>query len=111
MRGAYNHVAPADALPEAAFAADAQMLSDAINGSKDLLEALKTGQGPDRFPWREPQGAAKGRPDSQNTEYMAHRVTLIQAREAMTDRLRVSRDPCPVCAIRADIGCQHRRVG
>lgn len=95
-----------------AFASDTQMLSDAVRGSIALLEALVTGQGPDHFPWREQVGAANwtANRDSQNTSFMAQRINLIQEREAFADRLRVSRDPCPVCGVRTDIGCKHRRV-
>lgn len=32
------------------------------------------------------------------------------AERARVDALRVSRDPCPLCAVRADVGCRHRRV-
>lgn len=105
MRQYRQHVAIQD------FASDGEMLSDAINGSKALLEALATGHGPDRFPWRERKGAANWTPDRQSmtSSYMVHRVNLIQEREAHAEGLRVSRDPCGVCGTRTDIGCEHRR--
>lgn len=95
-----------------AFDSDAEMLSDAINGSNALLAALESRRGPDRFPWRDRGGALNARPnpESMNTAFMVHRVSLIEMREAHADALRVARDPCPFCGIRTDIGCKHRRV-
>ena len=95
-----------------AFASDGEMLSDAINGSKALLAALESMQGPDRFLWRERAGNLNWKPNqqSQTTGMMVHRVSLIQEREAHADSLRVYREPCPVCGTRADIGCKHRRL-
>lgn len=45
-----------------------------------------------------------------NRQEQVYRVGLIEARERRADQLRVSRDPCPMCAVRADIGCSHRRA-
>ena len=95
-----------------AFSSDTQMAEDAFNGSTALLAALATGHGPDRFIWPQRPGAANwtANRESQTTGMMVHRVSLIQEREAHADSLRVYREPCPVCATRADIGCKHRRL-
>lgn len=37
---------------------------------------------------------------------IARRVEPTEA--ALEHRVRVDRDPCPNCAVRADIGCRHR---
>jgi hypothetical protein len=41
---------------------------------------------------------------------MERHVARIQERDRKADSLRVSRDPCPLCAVRGDIGCKHRRA-
>lgn len=109
-RGSNRQYKPAAALE--AFADDTRMLSDAINGSNALLDALASKRGLDRFPWREHSGPlnAKPNPQSGNAVTMVHRVSLIEVREAHADSLRVERDPCGFCGVRADIGCKHRRV-
>lgn len=93
-----------------AFASDAQMISDAIHGSKALLEAIVTGQGPDCFAWRDHSPNWKPDKYSMTSGFMVHRVNLIQEREARAESLRVNREPCGVCGTRTDIGCKHQRV-
>jgi hypothetical protein len=41
----------------------------------------------------------------------SHRVLAALAeKDRIAEQRRVSRDPCPLCAVRADIGCRHRRA-
>lgn len=84
---------------------DKQMRADFVNGSKLLLDALRTGHGPARFAWQHRGNKATWQP----TGSAAQRIDKIHERDEMAERLRVSRDPCPVCNTRGDIGCEHRR--
>lgn len=108
-RGGNRQYRPHEALE--AFAADTDMLADAINGSTALLAALAAKRGPDRFLWRERPGAPNWQANqkSMTSNFMVHRVSLIEAREAHAESLRVARDPCFRCGTRGDVGCQHRR--
>lgn len=62
--------------------------------------------------WRDigPSAAgAKRRYERMSTRQERH-VETHQSKYAFAETLRVSRDPCPFCAVRADIGCKHRRA-
>lgn len=37
-------------------------------------------------------------------------LAALKAERDRVERLRVTRDPCPLCAVRGDIGCKHRRA-
>jgi hypothetical protein len=52
--------------------------------------------------WRPVEG-------SETSLELARRVAKHIERDVLADTLRVSRDPCPLCAVRADIGCKHNR--
>lgn len=41
---------------------------------------------------------------------IAKAVASLARKEAMAARPRMDRDACPLCGVRADIGCRHRRV-
>lgn len=78
-------------------------------GCQMLLDAITKGiPAPSSLTWRAPQQAFKR--DDTLIETASARVDLIREREHFTDSLRVSRDACPYCGIRGDIGCKHRRV-
>jgi hypothetical protein len=89
------------------FDADRKTMANMINGSTALKEALRTGYGPDRFRWSAGDG---GGGNWRPKDAPVPPVLLIHEREAIVDSLRVARDPCPACGIRADVGCKHRRA-
>lgn len=105
MRGAYAHSLAADAPADSAFLEDRLMNSAIVDGSKALAAALQTGAGPDKLVWREFSGAAKA-----TSHRYPEAVTRAEERDARAERLRVSRDPCPRCGTRGDVGCKHQRV-
>jgi len=109
MRNAYGHNHRTVHTPLEAFEADKLMHANLINGSRALLDALVSGQGPRRFLWSNAGSKGTWKPTSAAAK-MERSVNLIRKREEFTDTLRVSRDPCPVCATRGDIGCKHKRV-
>ena len=41
---------------------------------------------------------------------MERNCAIIAERKAHIESLRVSRDPCPMCGVRGDVGCKHRRI-
>jgi hypothetical protein len=67
--------------------------------NKLFLRALATGRGPTGLLWR---GATGG-------TTMAGWARAVQSmeREAEIMAMRVSRDACPYCQVRADVGCRH----
>lgn len=109
MRGAYGHNHRTVHKPMEAFEADKLMHDNLINGSRALLDALRSGEGPRRFLWSSAGSKGTWKPTGAAAK-MERSVNLIRQREAFADSLRVSRDPCPVCATRADIGCKHKRI-
>lgn len=53
--------------------------------------------------WRGPsRNAQRKESEKANREAREQRITALP---------RVSRDPCPRCQVRADIGCRHTRPG
>ena len=56
---------------------------------------------PDKLIWRSKSGAECSNNTGANS-YLYRPDAL--------EPLRVSRDPCPKCAVRGDIGCKHRRA-
>lgn len=110
MRGAYGPKSSTAYVELDAFEEDRISRAAMVEGSRRMLKALQSGKGPHAFLWRMPSTGGTWQP-TDATFNRRYRVDLIREREARADRLRVSRDPCPVCATRADIGCEHRRVG
>lgn len=83
------------------------------SASVAFVNALRSGIGPERFLWTNSINGHAWQPSEDPRDYRTtgfHRVLASQADKAATEARRVSRDPCPVCATRADIGCKHRRV-
>lgn len=37
-------------------------------------------------------------------------LAALAEKDRIAEQRRVNRDPCPLCAVRADIGCKHRRA-
>lgn len=89
-----------------AFEEDRLARTSMIAGTTALKDALESGYGPNTLIWREFGGGAKGLGG-------AHRYPEVQARmearNELADKLRVSRDPCPKCGTRRDVGCRHNR--
>lgn len=108
-RSAYGPKSSTAFTPMEAFEADRLMYQGFIEGSRQLLKAIKTGHGPKGFIWGKGDGGANWK-RTPAAERFYYRVDAIREAEARADKLRVSRDPCPVCATRMDIGCEHRRV-
>ncbi len=105
MRGAYAHGIAADAPADEAFYEDRIAKAAIVNGSNALSAALHSGFGPNKLVWREFSGAARAA-----THRYPEAVTRAEERDAQADKLRVSRDPCPKCGTRGDVGCKHIRV-
>jgi hypothetical protein len=51
-----------------------------------------------------------GRYAAEAAEWMQRSVTKHETKRAFADTLRVSRDPCPMCGVRGDVGCKHKRL-
>jgi hypothetical protein len=51
-----------------------------------------------------------GRYSERAAREMEAHVAVTTARRQFVDSLRVSRDPCPRCGVRGDVGCKHRQV-
>jgi hypothetical protein len=49
-------------------------------------------------------------PGTPRQSWAAYRAGEHIAERERIEGLRVNRDPCPLCAVRADIGCKHRRI-
>ncbi len=79
-------------------------------GSETLLKALQTGRGPDSFTWSMLPGLQPQGDGCHQLRTAERRLTLIEAKEAQAEARRVSREPCPWCGVRADIGCRHGRA-
>ena len=67
-----------------------------------------------RFAWIEKPGSPPVPESSGYAEQRRARFARVLDRMEEKDRIanarRVSRDPCPRCGVRGDIGCKHRRV-
>lgn len=46
---------------------------------------------------------------SENSKRQSRVLAAIAEKNRIADSRRVSRDPCPLCGVRADIGCNHRK--
>lgn len=94
---------------------DAIHAADMIAGSEALWQAVTQAQlrKPHKTPaglvWKRTSILVDASPEAAARQ--ARQNADRQAREAFLELNRVSRDPCPKCAVRADIGCKHRRVG
>lgn len=75
------------------------------NGSEKLLKAIRAGKGPKPLIW----GGTTQTFENDSTRAAAA-VERIHEREREVDALRVQRDACGFCGVRADVGCRHRRV-
>ena len=107
----------ADQEHETAMERGSQFLLNAINLARGEFKGRPVGKAFTRkdFLWH-------GRPNPENqwtgtgdyTRQRIERFERVAASMAEKDRIaeqrRVNRDPCPKCAVRADIGCRHRRV-
>jgi hypothetical protein len=74
-------------------------------GSETLLKAIQTGEGPETLLW-----GGHTQIFENDCTRAAAAVSRIHEREREVDALRVQRDPCRVCGVRADVGCRHQRV-
>lgn len=73
--------------------------NDAARLNKTFEEALFYNQGPDRFLWNARE--------SQNKKLSPYALDHSRAKEAFADSLRVRRDPCGFCGVRADLHANH----
>lgn len=71
-----------------------------------FLRALHTGQGSTDLRWEAPRKTHNTGPLTRETEVAAR----MREKHDFVNTLRVSRDPCPMCNVRGDIGCKHRRA-
>lgn len=55
--------------------------------------------------WR--QNYSMGHIGARYVEAEKH-IARIREEQALIDALRVERDPCTYCGVRADVGCRHR---
>ena len=67
--------------------------------NKLFLHALRTGRGPAGLVWRGTSGGT--------TTAGWQRAVESMEREAEIMAMRVSRDACSYCGVRADVGCRH----
>lgn len=99
---------------ETPFREDVEHYRNMVDGSLALWQAINRGHAlSSKFKWTERSNGGT----LQASEGLRHYRTQGERRAAQSfeqkqDALtrRVSRDPCPVCATRMDIGCEHRRV-
>lgn len=98
----------------APFAEDQRHKDNMIQGSKDLLDAIREGHARNRtLRWSHSVIGNAWEPtddpnDDKSQRY--YRAMRSLADKEMAETRRVSRDPCPCCNVRADIGCKHRRL-
>ena len=45
---------------------------------------------------------------SENSKRQCRVLAAIAEKNRMAESRRVSRDPCPKCGVRADVGCRHK---
>lgn len=76
-------------------------VADAEAANAVFEDALRTGHGPDTFAWR---GHTLGKGPLDRWAGAAR----LQDRAAEIEASKVTRDSCPFCAVRADVGCRHR---
>jgi len=106
---------------------DQEHATDMARGSAFLLNAMKLERG--EF-YHRPVGKAfartdflwskTGNPQNQWTgdgrykawkEAQQERVRIAtEEKNRLAEANRVSRDPCPMCGVRGDIGCKHKRA-
>lgn len=78
-----------------------------------LLEAIETGYGPRQFLWTNAINTKSWAPSDDLRDYRTtgyERAMRSAADKEAALARRVTRDPCHVCGVRADIGCNHQRV-
>lgn len=88
--------------------------ADMVAGSKALWAAVRQAQlrkphdTPAKLVWKRQSITSPASPEAAARQ--ARQNAARAAAEAQIEALRVNRDPCPKCAVRADIGCKHRRA-
>lgn len=85
-------------------------------GSKQLLYAITRAKaGLPTFAnrhlvWNERMTSTERDPESMSFAYTVEAAERFRRRHEEVERLKVvTRDPCPYCATRQDIGCKHTR--
>lgn len=105
----------------AADEAHRDMMARGSNWLLRQIESARTGKPaflprkatpPETLVWnRVPITGSTWTPDERKDRSKIERRLAYHAqKEALAERLYVSRDPCPLCAVRADVGCRHRRA-
>ena len=106
------------------YAADPVMMNDAlheadmVDASRALLAHIRHARGepvdqsdlrwrPNRRANRFPPPPFYCNPDGHNARSAAATVAKIHHERDFVETLRVSRDACPRCGIRGDVGCKH----
>ena len=88
-----------------------------VSGSFELLRSIrdvqygKKPQSQGRFRWSFSDGGCKPSATSLTTQLGLARVAKSMAAKEAALALRdatPSRDPCPYCGVRGDIGCRHK---
>ena len=85
-------------------------------GSDTLCRAIRKARRgepvkvPSRLKWRMGDGGVLwvSRPDSLTAIQGRIRTAALQAEREAALALVVTRDPCPKCGVRRDIGCRHK---
>lgn len=94
--------------------AEARLINDAADSSTAFLDALAGRKpAPADLKWGVSPNMKAWRPSEVPLPYRLKQMAEIQRRanaRALADSLWVSRDPCPKCGVRADIGCKHKRA-
>lgn len=99
-------------MSDATLSADAAERLYMQMASDTFVDALTTGVGPQAFAWRDRIIGVQPSEEPREYRTIAYRRVMqsIANKEAALARA-VSRDPCPVCGTRMDVGCKHRRIG
>lgn len=77
------------------------------DSNKRFLAGLNGGPVPQNLVWRRQDVTRTLTFTPEHSD--VRRVTRIQALDRQADQQRVSRDPCPLCNVRSDLGCTCRR--
>lgn len=99
---------PEDIIQERDFERGTRMLLSAIARYRDGTLGPK--DTPTNIRWRGYGSAFVTIPGSRSHQRTMQAIARATEKRETAERNRVSRDPCPVCNTRRDIGCKHMRA-
>lgn len=90
---------------DATMTADARYRADMELSSATMLSVLHGEmRAPPGLLWQLSSGGKGDR------HLYTPQLARLAERDRMAETQRTFRDPCPMCAVRADVGCSHRRA-